>query len=95
MAVEVHWYETTIGDLLAEHGGSVKTGPFGTALKANEYSIDVSLLFQFERLVTEAYASMTRHHGYRLKSRGDCPNIFSRLVTSCLVERVRSIAPHT
>lgn len=31
---------TTIGALLAKHGGSVKTGPFGTALKAKEYSKD-------------------------------------------------------
>ena len=29
--------ETTIGEVLAEHGGSVKTGPFGTVLKASEY----------------------------------------------------------
>ena len=29
---------TTIGALLARDGGSVKTGPFGTALKAAEYS---------------------------------------------------------
>src|ERR1051326_8577291 len=32
------WGDTTIGDLLASHGGSVKTGPFGTTLKAREYS---------------------------------------------------------
>jgi len=32
------WRDTTIGDLLASHGGSVKTGPFGTTLKAREYS---------------------------------------------------------
>jgi type I restriction enzyme S subunit len=32
------WRETTIGDLLAAEGGSVKTGPFGTVLKASEYS---------------------------------------------------------
>ncbi|MEZ0484013.1 restriction endonuclease subunit S [Fibrella aquatica] len=31
---------TTIGALLAKYGGSVKTGPFGTALKAKEYSKD-------------------------------------------------------
>lgn len=29
---------TTIGDLLARDGGSIKTGPFGTTLKAAEYS---------------------------------------------------------
>src|SRR5690348_10251534 len=29
---------TTIGALLARDGGSVKTGPFGTTLKAKEYS---------------------------------------------------------
>ena len=32
------WCPTTIGGLLATDGGSVKTGPFGTALKAKEYS---------------------------------------------------------
>jgi type I restriction enzyme S subunit len=32
------WSETTIGELLANDGGSVKTGPFGTTLKAKEYS---------------------------------------------------------
>jgi len=32
------WRETTIGELLARDGGSVKTGPFGTTLKAKEYS---------------------------------------------------------
>src|SRR5215218_10210940 len=32
--------ETTIGELLAEQGGSVKTGPFGTTLKASEYSAE-------------------------------------------------------
>ena len=30
--------ETTIGDLIAEFGGEVKTGPFGTLLKASEYT---------------------------------------------------------
>ena len=29
--------ETTIGQLVADFGGSIKTGPFGTALKASEY----------------------------------------------------------
>ena len=33
------WAEAlTIGELLARDGGSIKTGPFGTALKASEYS---------------------------------------------------------
>ena len=32
------WCSTTIGGLLAADGGGVKTGPFGTALKAKEYS---------------------------------------------------------
>jgi len=32
------WEEVTIGALLARDGGSIKTGPFGTALKAKEYS---------------------------------------------------------
>jgi type I restriction enzyme S subunit len=32
------WRGTTIGKLLASDGGSVKTGPFGTTLKAQEYS---------------------------------------------------------
>lgn len=30
--------ETTIGEILDHHGGEVKTGPFGTTLKASEYS---------------------------------------------------------
>jgi type I restriction enzyme S subunit len=30
---------TTLGELIAEHGGSIKTGPFGTVLKAHEYSV--------------------------------------------------------
>jgi len=34
------WVDTTIGSLIAEYGGSVKTGPFGTALKANEYATE-------------------------------------------------------
>jgi type I restriction enzyme S subunit len=34
------WRETTIGQLLTEHGGSIKTGPFGTVLKASEYSVE-------------------------------------------------------
>lgn len=34
------WLETTVGTLLREHGGSIKTGPFGTALKAAEYTPD-------------------------------------------------------
>lgn len=28
----------TLGQLIEQHGGSIKTGPFGTTLKANEYS---------------------------------------------------------
>ncbi|WP_084075513.1 restriction endonuclease subunit S [Demequina sp. NBRC 110052] len=32
------WRQTTIGDLIAESGGEIKTGPFGTTLKAHEYS---------------------------------------------------------
>ena len=32
--------ELTIGGLLAREGGSIKTGPFGTALKASEYSTE-------------------------------------------------------
>lgn len=32
------WMSTTIGELLEGDGGSVKTGPFGTVLKASEYS---------------------------------------------------------
>ena len=35
-----HWVVTTVGDLLAGYGGSIKTGPFGTTLKAAEYSSD-------------------------------------------------------
>lgn len=32
------WITSTLGQLLAENGGSIKTGPFGTVLKAHEYS---------------------------------------------------------
>lgn len=32
------WTKTTVGELAKRTGGSVKTGPFGTALKAAEYS---------------------------------------------------------
>jgi type I restriction enzyme S subunit len=32
--------QTTIGELLASDGGSIKTGPFGTKLKAAEYTLD-------------------------------------------------------
>src|SRR5687768_9839610 len=32
------WTSTTIGALIERHGGSIKTGPFGTVLKAREYS---------------------------------------------------------
>jgi type I restriction enzyme S subunit len=32
--------QTTVGELLKREGGSIKTGPFGTALKASEYSLD-------------------------------------------------------
>ena len=38
------WRKTTIGELIAEQGGSVKTGPFGTTLKASEYAIEGVLL---------------------------------------------------
>jgi type I restriction enzyme S subunit len=34
------WRQLTIGQLINEKGGSIKTGPFGTALKANEYSTE-------------------------------------------------------
>lgn len=30
----------TIGELILNEGGSIKTGPFGTALKASEYVAD-------------------------------------------------------
>jgi len=32
------WTRTTIGELLESFGGEIKTGPFGTKLKASEYS---------------------------------------------------------
>ena len=32
------FHKTTLGELLADSGGSIKTGPFGTVLKAAEYS---------------------------------------------------------
>jgi len=34
------WRKTTIGQLFSSDGGSVKTGPFGTTLKAKEYSTE-------------------------------------------------------
>jgi type I restriction enzyme, S subunit len=34
----IHGHNTTIGELIKEHGGEVKTGPFGTVLKASEYT---------------------------------------------------------
>ena len=34
------WWQTTIGSLAALNGGSFKTGPFGTLLKASEYSAE-------------------------------------------------------
>jgi type I restriction enzyme S subunit len=34
------WVVKSIGDLIAEKGGSSKTGPFGTLLKASEYSTE-------------------------------------------------------
>jgi type I restriction enzyme, S subunit len=34
------WTEITVGELLASDGGGVKTGPFGTVLKASEYSTE-------------------------------------------------------
>lgn len=34
------WRQTTIGQFLAREGGSIKTGPFGTTLKAKEYSTE-------------------------------------------------------
>ena len=32
------WYDTTLGEVVTKGGGSFKTGPFGTTLKASEYS---------------------------------------------------------
>lgn len=32
------WERLTVKDLLERHGGSIKTGPFGTVLKASEYT---------------------------------------------------------
>lgn len=32
------WIATTIGAIVRDHGGTIKTGPFGTNLKAAEYS---------------------------------------------------------
>jgi type I restriction enzyme, S subunit len=34
------WLRTTISELIDAEGGSIKTGPFGTTLKASEYSIE-------------------------------------------------------
>jgi type I restriction enzyme, S subunit len=38
MSFESH-QSLTVGELIARDGGSIKTGPFGTALKASEYSV--------------------------------------------------------
>lgn len=35
-----NWEMATIGDLLRRNGGGIKTGPFGTALKASEYAAE-------------------------------------------------------
>ncbi len=32
------WINTTIGEIIKKNGGNIKTGPFGTVLKAKEYS---------------------------------------------------------
>lgn len=34
----MNWTATTLGEILKAEGGSIKTGPFGTTLKASEYS---------------------------------------------------------
>jgi type I restriction enzyme S subunit len=34
------WTQITLGELLEQFGGGIKTGPFGTKLKASEYSSD-------------------------------------------------------
>ncbi len=34
------WLQTTVGEFLEINGGEIKTGPFGTKLKASEYSTD-------------------------------------------------------
>ena len=34
------WVKMTLGELLSRDGGSIKTGPFGTTLKAAEYSAE-------------------------------------------------------
>jgi len=34
----IRWMTTTIGALIGNDGGNIKTGPFGTILKAKEYS---------------------------------------------------------
>ena len=38
MGVESDWQSTTIGNLFKSNDGKIKTGPFGTVLKAKEYS---------------------------------------------------------
>lgn len=50
------WHKITIGELLSTSGGEIKTGPFGTKLKAAEYSdVGVPVIsvgeVQFGRLV--------------------------------------------
>ena len=61
--------EVTLGDVLSTNGGSIKTGPFGTALKANEYSSDGVPLISVGEV----------GHG-RLRLRQDTPRIGSEVL---------------
>ena len=53
------WQVTTVGSLLADCGGSVKTGPFGTALKASEYSLEGVPLISVREI---GYGSLIVNH---------------------------------
>lgn len=53
------WRNTTIGALIADSGGSVKTGPFGTALKSSEYSSEGVPLVSVREI---GYGSLILHH---------------------------------
>ncbi|MCR9291861.1 MAG: restriction endonuclease subunit S [bacterium] len=38
MEADIGWQKTTVGQFIEQFGGEIKTGPFGTKLKASEYT---------------------------------------------------------
>lgn len=61
----IHGLQTTIGALIEEHGGEVKTGPFGTVLKASEYT---------EHGVPVISVGEIGHGEFRIHDRTPCVN---------------------